>query len=82
LPKLSFAGGDYPVKILVRFYRPDKRTDRDNVIHGIKYIQDALVANGIIRNDGCNDVDDPLLFVHCDASNTRTVVKLFGCSEL
>ena len=42
-----------PVKIIYRFYEPNKRRDKDNIA-GIahKFIQDALVNDGILKDDG------------------------------
>ena len=43
----------YPVKIIYRFYEANKRRDKDNIA-GIahKFIQDALVNDGILKDDG------------------------------
>ena len=43
----------YPIRILYRFYEPNKRRDKDNIA-GVahKFIQDALVQCGIIKDDG------------------------------
>ena len=42
-----------PIRILYRFYEPNKRRDKDNIA-GVahKFIQDALVQCGIIKDDG------------------------------
>ena len=42
-----------PVKILYRFYEPNRRRDKDNIA-GVahKFIQDALVNAGILKDDG------------------------------
>lgn len=47
--------GDHHVIIRVKFYEPwngHHRRDDDNIMHGCKYILDALVNLGIIRDDG------------------------------
>lgn len=31
---------------------PDKRTDRDNIVFARKFIQDALVRTGVLKDDG------------------------------
>lgn len=47
--------GDHHVIIRVKFYEPwngHHRRDDDNIMHGCKYILDALVNLRIIRDDG------------------------------
>jgi len=34
----------------------NRRKDKDNIAFGMKFIQDALVKNGILKNDGWNDI--------------------------
>lgn len=35
---------------------PDKRTDRDNIVFARKFIQDALVQCGVLKDDGWKHV--------------------------
>lgn len=41
-----------PVDILIDFYEPNRRRDVDNIQSSTKYILDALVQQGILKNDG------------------------------
>lgn len=41
-----------PVDILIDFYEPNRRRDVDNIQSATKYILDALVKQGILKNDG------------------------------
>jgi len=45
--------------ILIAFIwiEKDKRRDKDNIEAGKKFILDALVSSGIIKNDGWGEVD-------------------------
>lgn len=46
-----------PVHITYEFHEPNKRRDKSNVAAlGIKFIEDALVSAGILRDDGWNDI--------------------------
>lgn len=47
----------YPVTILYRFYEANRRRDKDNIA-GVahKFIQDALVEAGILKDDGWDEV--------------------------
>ena len=36
--------------------RPHRREDKDNISFGQKFVQDAMVASGVISNDGWNKV--------------------------
>jgi len=41
----------YPVKLNIIWYEKNSRRDRDNIQIGTKFIQDALVKNGILIDD-------------------------------
>ena len=41
-----------PVVMHYIWYEPDKRRDKDNVVFGRTFIQDALVAQGLLKGDG------------------------------
>lgn len=47
---------DYPVSIAITWYTKNERTDPDNVAFAKKYILDALVTKGILRNDTRKDI--------------------------
>lgn len=49
--------------------------DRDNIRSGIKYIQDALVECGIIKNDGFHDVDPSDSYL-LNRNHPRIIVEL------
>ncbi len=44
------------VEITFVWYRPDKRTDPDNIAHGCKYILDGMVLGNLLPNDGWNNI--------------------------
>ena len=41
-----------PVRMDYMWAVPDKRTDRDNIVFARKFIQDALVSTGVLKDDG------------------------------
>ena len=46
-----------PVRIEYFFYEPTKRRDLDNIAAvGHKFIQDALVKSGVLKNDGWENI--------------------------
>lgn len=49
--------------------------DKDNIRHGMKYIQDALVNAGIIKNDGFYDVTPSDAYM-LNRNNPRIIVEL------
>lgn len=67
----------YPIKILYRFYEPNKRRDKDN-ISGLahKFIQDALVESGIIKDDGWDYVSSFTDEFYIDKKNPRIEITL------
>ncbi len=47
-----------PVVMRYRWYERNRRRDKDNISsYGRKVIQDGLVAAGVIKNDGWNEID-------------------------
>lgn len=43
---------DKPVEMHYLWVVPDRRTDRDNVAFAKKFVQDALVNAGVLKDDG------------------------------
>lgn len=41
-----------PVKLVFKWYEPNRRRDLDNVSSAKKFIQDALVKSGVLEGDG------------------------------
>jgi Holliday junction resolvase RusA-like endonuclease len=46
----------HPVFMRYTWIEPNKRKDLDNIAHGKKYVQDALVKAGILQGDGWRHV--------------------------
>ena len=72
----------YPVKIIYRFYEENKRRDKDNIA-GIahKFIQDALVNDGILKDDGWDYVIGFSDEFYIDKKNPRIEVILCRSTE-
>lgn len=66
-----------PVKIVYRFYEANKRRDKDNV-SGLthKFVQDALVESGILKDDGWEFVSSFSDEFYIDKKNPRIEVTL------
>ena len=48
-----------PVSIAYRWYRRDRKTDKDNIAAtGMKFVQDALIKADVISNDGWSNIDN------------------------
>ena len=45
-----------PVEMHYLWVEPDRRRDRDNIAFAKKFVQDALVNAGVLRDDGWNHV--------------------------
>lgn len=46
-----------PVRMRYTWREPNRRRDKDNIAFARKFIQDALVAEGILSGDGWKDID-------------------------
>lgn len=45
-----------PVSIYVTFFVKDKKRDKDNLLVNVKFLLDGLVAAGVVRDDGWDDI--------------------------
>lgn len=73
---------DYRVNIKYRFYEPNKRRDKDNisaVAH--KFIQDALVSAGVLKDDGWDYIEGFSDEFFLDRHNPRIEVYIYGEKE-
>lgn len=43
---------DRPVRLKFFWYEPNRKRDYDNIAFAKKFIQDALVEMGVLKNDG------------------------------
>ena len=67
----------HPVKIQYRFYEPNKRRDKDNISAiAHKFIQDAIVEAGILRDDGWDYITGFSDEFYIDKLNPRIEVEL------
>lgn len=67
---------DVPVEVRITFVEPNMRRDLDNIRHGAKYILDALVEEGVIKNDSqryVKGISDRYLV---NPANPRVIVEL------
>lgn len=70
------------VSIGYTWIEPNQRRDPSNVRHGDQFIQDALVACGIIKDDGPRYVGPRMWDVfECDPENPRIEVEITDESE-
>ena len=65
-----------PVHVKYLWVVPDKRTDRDNIVFARKFIQDALVSTGVLKDDGWKYVVGFSDRFDVDKNNPRIEVKI------
>lgn len=46
-----------PVFLKITWFCKNKRKDKDNIAFALKFIQDGMVAAGVIKNDGWKEID-------------------------
>lgn len=66
----------YPVKLKIAWYEPNRRRDVDNITFATKFIQDALVKSGVLKNDSQSCIDDVEHHVYVDKDNARVEVEI------
>lgn len=62
------------INLKFRWYCADKRTDKDNIMAGQKYIIDGIVSAGIIKDDNWAYIDRIEHEFYHDNKNPRTEV--------
>ena len=67
---------NYPVRLNITYYEPNKRRDVDNVGFGAKFILDALVGLGLLENDNQSHVSGISYEVKCDKYYPRIEVTI------
>ena len=65
-----------PVTVFFAWYRPDKRTDKDNVAFAKKFVLDALQIAGVIPNDTWNLCTPYDTAFAIDKANPRTEITI------
>lgn len=65
-----------PVVMDYTWYEPNQRRDKDNIVFARKFIQDALVSSGVLKNDGWKDVDGFSDSFEVDKQNPRVEVVI------
>lgn len=67
---------NYPITLKITWYEPNMKRDIDNITFATKFIQDALVKEKIIVNDGQKQINKIMHEVLLDRTNTRVEVEL------
>jgi Holliday junction resolvase RusA-like endonuclease len=65
-----------PVRLLYHWFEPNKKRDKDNIAAAQKFVQDALVACGVLANDGWANITG---FTHdfaVDAKKPRVEIEI------
>lgn len=73
---------DEPVYIKIVWYEANRKRDKDNIAFGKKYILDALVQKGILRNDTWECVAGFEDRFEVDKAHPRIEVKIFTKEEM
>lgn len=66
----------YPIQLKITWYEKDKRRDVDNITFATKFIQDALVKQGIIVDDSQKYINKISHDVKVDKKYPRIEVEL------
>ena len=70
-----------PVKIRFRWGEPNMKRDLDNICFAKKFILDALVQSGRLKNDGWRDVQGFVDEFFIDKENPRIEVEITEIEE-
>lgn len=64
------------MRILFRWYEPNKKRDLDNICSAKKFIQDALVKMGVLQGDGWRHIIGFSDEFYIDKDNPRIEVEI------
>lgn len=70
-----------PVNLRFTWFTANKKRDKDNIAFGQKFIQDALVAEKILSNDGWKEINHFSHFFVVDKDNERVEVEIEECND-
>jgi Holliday junction resolvase RusA-like endonuclease len=65
-----------PVTIHYHWYEPNKRRDKSNIAFAVKFIEDALVKGGVLKDDGWAYVDGFTHSFSIDKGNPRVELEI------
>lgn len=65
-----------PVIMHYTWYEPNRRRDKDNIAFAKKFVQDAIVKCGVLKNDGWEEIEDFTDAFVVDARNPRVEVRI------
>lgn len=69
-----------PVVMQYTWIEKDRRRDRDNITFGRKFIQDALVQAGVLRDDGWDEIAGFSDDFQVDKNKARVEVRIWEYS--
>lgn len=78
LIKYNIAPIKHKIYLLYKWYEPNSRRDLDNIAFGHKFIQDAMVAKGIIVDDGWKYIGGFKDEFYVDKNNPRIEVYIYS----
>lgn len=67
--------------MVVTWYCPNRRKDKDNIMAGQKFLFDGMQAAGIIKNDGWKQVRDVIHRFEVDKDEPRIEVEIIAVEE-
>ena len=68
----------FPVVMSYTWIEKDRRRDKDNIAFAKKFIQDALVETGVLRNDGWKEIEGFMDDFQVDKNKARVEVKIWA----
>lgn len=66
-----------PVIMRYTWYEPNKKRDKDNIAFAKKFVQDALVRVGVLKNDGWAHIEDFSDKFFVDSKRPRVEVEIW-----
>lgn len=65
-----------PVTIHYKWVEKDRRRDKDNISFAKKFVQDALVKKGVLKNDGWKEIVNSYDEFEVDPKNPRVEITI------
>jgi len=81
--RTQLRGVRFPRPVVIRYLwvEPSRRRDKDNIAFAKKFINDALVACGVLPNDGWRNIHTMFDMFSVDATNPRVEVTISPCYD-
>ena len=77
-----YTDGDLPINVKITWVCENKKRDKDNIMAGQKFILDAMVKSGVIKDDGWKYIGEIEHKFMVEKNNPHVIIELTDKEEI